>query len=200
MLGEDRGAEFTLDKIGDRVIDHEAAMARRLAFREQVRAEREAKRAPPATQVIAMPRVQRKPRGRPVLVAVASKGSGLINEHFGYAREFLVYEAGEAGVRLVGHRKTGKYCSGAEHCGGEDAADERRIDRLIGVLDGCAAVLCARIGIEPWNRLEAAGIRPNTAHAMENIEEAVAALWRELLEAGELGNETADGAAERQRA
>ena len=192
LLGEDRGAEFALEKIEDMEIDHEAALIRRQAFRERVRAELAAKRAKTLTQVIALHRPPRKAPGRPVLMAVATKGSGVVNEHFGYAREFLVYEASEAGVRLIGHRKTDKYCGGSETCGD----GESRIDRIIRALDGCEVVLCARIGIEPWGRLEAAGVRPDTAHAMESIEDAVAAVWREMLEKGDL----AEPLAERQRA
>jgi nitrogen fixation protein NifB len=47
-------------------------------------------------------------------------------------------------------------------------------------------VLCARIGITPWEALEAAGIKPDSDHAMEPIEEAVAALYTAMAEAGEL--------------
>ena len=185
LLGEDRGAEFTLEKIEGMEIDHEAALARRLAFRADVQAEREARRAKaeqPASQVIALHRPARKTLGRPVLMAVATKGNGVVNEHFGYAREFLVYEASESGARLIGHRKTEKYCGGSETCGD----GESRIDRIVRSLAGCEVVLCARIGIEPWGRLEAAGIRPDTTHAMEPIEDAVAAVWREMLAQGRL--------------
>ncbi|WP_246167592.1 nitrogenase cofactor biosynthesis protein NifB [Propionivibrio limicola] len=188
MLGEDRGAEFTMEKVEAMEIDHEAALARRQAFREKANAELEAKRArahapAPTTQVVTFHRPARKPQGRPVLMAVATKGSGVVNEHFGYAREFLVYEATEAGVKLIGHRKTDKYCGGSETCGD----GESRIDRIIRALEGCEVVLCSRIGIEPWGALEAAGICPNVEHAMEPVEEAVMAVWRSLLEAGKLG-------------
>ncbi|MFL5284678.1 MAG: NifB/NifX family molybdenum-iron cluster-binding protein, partial [Rhodopila sp.] len=53
-----------------------------------------------------------------VLVAVATKGGGRINQHFGHATEFQVYEVSPAGITLVGHRKVGKYCQGGW---GEDA-------------------------------------------------------------------------------
>ena len=190
MLGEDRGAEFTLEKVEAMEIDHEAALARRLAFREQARAELEARRVrahavPPAAQVaqvISLHRPPRKPAGRAVLMAVATKGSGLVNEHFGYAREFLLYEATESGAQLVGHRRTDKYCGGSETCGDSDS----RIERIVRALDGCEVVLCARIGYEPWSRLEAAGIKPDAEHAMEPIEEAVMGVWREMLKAGKL--------------
>lgn len=45
---------------------------------------------------------------------------------------------------------------------------------------------CSKIGIEPWSKLEAAGIRPNGEHGMERIEDAVIAVWREMLESGQL--------------
>ena len=35
-------------------------------------------------------------------------------------------------------------------------------------------------------RLEAAGIRPDTAHALEPIEDAVVAVWHEMLVQGRL--------------
>ena len=48
-----------------------------------------------------------------LLVAVATKGEGRINQHFGHAREFQVYEVDQAGVRFVGHRKLDdNYCQG----------------------------------------------------------------------------------------
>ena len=201
LLGEDRGAEFSMEKVEAMhidQIDHEAAMARRVALREKVSAEREARRAlahAPAAmpiQVIKLHRPAKAAQGRPVLMAVASKGSGVINEHFGHAKEFLIYEASEAGTRLIGHRKTDLYCGGGDTCGDGESV----LDRTIRALEGCETVLCSKIGIEPWGRLEAAGIRPNGEHGMENIEEAVMAVWREMLAAGQL----ATPAAERRRA
>jgi len=198
LLGEDRGAEFTMDKVDAMVIDHEAALARRLAFRAKVSAEREAKRAlahtPSSAPIQVIKRHKPAPavQGRPVLMAVASKGAGVINEHFGHAKEFLIYEASHAGARLIGHRKTDLYCGGSDTCGDGESV----LERTIRALEGCETVLCSKIGIEPWNRLEAAGIRPNGEHCMEHIEEAVMAVWREMLDCGQL----ATPAAEKRRA
>ena len=47
-------------------------------------------------------------------------------------------------------------------------------------------MLCSKIGYEPWGLLEEAGITPNGEHAMEPIEEAVAAVYREMAEQGAL--------------
>ncbi|HOV03638.1 MAG TPA: NifB/NifX family molybdenum-iron cluster-binding protein, partial [Kaistiaceae bacterium] len=111
-----------------------------------------------------------------------SAGQGLVNQHFGHAREFLVYEAGPAGVRFVGHRKTDQYCVGSSTCGDAGTA----LERTIRALAGCEVVLCSKIGIEPWGALEAAGIQPNGEHAMEPVEAAAAAVYREMFEAGAL--------------
>ena len=115
-------------------------------------------------------------------MAVSTKGGGVINEHFGHAHEFLVYEASGNGVRFIGHRKTTPYCEGGSSCGdGESALDE-----TLRVLKGCEVVLSAKIGFEPWAPLEAAGIQPNGEHAMEPIEEAIAAVYAEMRAAGKL--------------
>lgn len=187
LLGEDRGAEFTLDKLADMDIDYEAAMQTRQEVRENLLEQLAAKRAgPPAAEVTALAGVPAD--SRPVLMAVAAK-NGVVGEHFGHAREFLVYEASPKGVRLMGHRKVDLYCNGATDCGdsGEGGQPAGSIlDQIIHALSGCEQVLCARIGFEPWGQLEAAGIQPNGEHAMEPVEDAVLAVYREMSAAGKL--------------
>jgi nitrogen fixation protein NifB len=192
LLGEDRGDEFTMDKIEAMEIDYEAAMTVRAELRAQISAELEAKRQKanavhvPAPQVIRFqPRVA-SPVGRAVLMAVAAK-NGVVAVHFGHAREFLVYEASATGAKFIGHRKADAYCSGDETCGDGESV----LDRTIKALGGCEVVLCSKIGIEPWGNLEAAGIQPNGEHAMEPTEEAVMAVWNEMLAAGKLGAKSA---------
>ena len=179
LLGEDRGAEFTLDKIEDMEIDYEAAMVRRAEVHSAIIGQLEAKRAQPAAPVLA--EAAELAGLRPVRMAVAAK-QGLVAEHFGHAREFLVYEASPEGVRFIGHRKTDLYCAGDDTCGDAESV----LDRTIAALSGCEVVLCSKIGYEPWGRLEAAGIAPNGEHAMEPVEEAVMAVYRELAAAGRL--------------
>ncbi|HNA69237.1 MAG TPA: NifB/NifX family molybdenum-iron cluster-binding protein, partial [Rhodocyclaceae bacterium] len=181
LLGEDRGAEFTLDKIDVMDVDYEAAMARRKEVHDAIIDQLEAKRgkkAPAADSDIPAD-------ARPVLMAVAGK-NGVVAEHFGHAREFLIYEASPAGVRFISHRKTELYCGGADTCGEGDEDPESLLARNIKVLEGCEVVLCSKIGYEPWGMLEAAGIAPNGEHAMEPIEDAVMAVYKELAIAGRL--------------
>ncbi|MEZ5840217.1 MAG: nitrogenase cofactor biosynthesis protein NifB [Hyphomicrobiales bacterium] len=178
LLGEDRGQEFTMDKIDVMEIDYAAAMERRATIHAAIEAARDEERTAAApAPVAALPA-----DARLVLMAVASAGQGVVNQHFGHAREFLIYEAGPSGVRFVGHRKTDQYCVGSSTCGDTETA----LERTIRALAGCEVVLCSKIGIEPWGALEAAGIQPNGEHAMEPIEAAVAAVYREMAEAGAL--------------
>ena len=123
----------------------------------------------------------------PVMMAVATSGGGLINQHFGHAREFLVYEASADGVRFIGHRKVDQYCVGNDTCGEKESA----LSGSIRALKGCEAVLCSKIGFEPWGDLEAAGIQPNGEHAMEPIEEAVLAVYQEMIATGCLDDDKA---------
>ncbi|WP_374244803.1 nitrogenase cofactor biosynthesis protein NifB [Zoogloea sp.] len=180
LLGEDRGDEFTMDKIDVMDVDYEAAMVRRKEVHDSIIEKLEAQRGH------AKPKPQGIPEGsRPVLMAVAGK-NGLVAEHFGHAKEFLIYEASPDGVRFISHRKTELYCGGMDSCGEGDEEPDSLLDRNIKVLEGCEVVLCSKIGFEPWGKLEAAGIAPNGEHAMEPIEEAVMAVYKEIAATGRL--------------
>ncbi len=174
LLGEDRGQEFNLSLLPETVTYDPS---KREAYREIVARERgdhvEAKKA-------AVAEVKDVAADARLLVAVATKGGGRINEHFGHAKEFQVYEAGPKGIGFVGHRKVEtQYCEGGW---GEDAS----LDAVIKALEGIEVVLCAKIGDCPKDMLTAAGIRATDDYGFEYIETAIGALY-----AAEFGIETA---------
>ncbi|MDD2893227.1 MAG: NifB/NifX family molybdenum-iron cluster-binding protein, partial [Halothiobacillaceae bacterium] len=184
LLGEDRGSEFTLDKIENMEIDYAAAMVVRAELRADVIAELESKRAAKAAKqnVVPLVSLSSAPALRAVKMAVATAGGGVINQHFGHAKEFLVYEASAQGVRFLSHRKADLYCAGDTSCGDGESV----LGMTIKALEGCEVVLCSKIGFEPWGMLESAGIQPNGEHAMEPIEDAIAAVYAEMQAAGKL--------------
>jgi nitrogen fixation protein NifB len=194
LLGEDRGDEFSMEKVELMDIDYEAAMVKRKKIHDAIEAELEAKRNKPNQVMVSLQGLKKK-ETRPVLMAVATAGSGVINQHFGHATEFLIYEASPTDVRFVSHRKVELYCSGDDTCG--DA--ETTLEKIIKTLKGCEAVLCSKIGFEPWGMLEAAGIQPNGEHAMEPIEEAVAAVYKEMADNGQLDEAAEQVAVEQQK-
>jgi nitrogen fixation protein NifB len=185
LLGEDRGDEFTMEKIEEMNIDYAAAMEKRAVIHQGILQEldaKEAKKARLAAVSVTAAKKSDEKVTRPVLMAVATSGGGLINQHFGHAKEFLVYEASQSGVRFIGHRKVDQYCIGNDACGEKESA----LAGSIRALKGCEAVLCSKIGFEPWSELEEAGIIPNGEHAMEPIEEAVLAVYEEMIANGKL--------------
>ncbi len=179
MLGEDRGDEFTMDKVEAMDIDYQQAMVKRAAYQAEIEKKLEQQTKTKGNFVTLESLAVRK-QPRPVLMAVATTGGGVINQHFGHAREFLIYEASPTDVRFIGHRKVELYCAGGDTCGDGESV----LARIIRTLDGCEAVLCSKIGYEPWEQLEASGIQPNGEHAMEPIEDAVAAVYAEMVEKG----------------
>ena len=185
MLGEDRGDEFTMDKIEAMDVDYAAAMVKRAEVHAAIEATLAAKQQKKNETFISLASLEMQSKAtrkqtRPVLMAVATSGSGIINQHFGHAREFLIYEANSYDVRFIGHRKTDLYCSGDDTCGDGISV----LQKTINTLKGCEVVLCSKIGYEPWGMLEEAGIMPNGEHAMEAIEDAVAAVYKEMVDKG----------------
>lgn len=87
-------------------------------------------------------------------IAVASKHGKLIDQHFGYATEFAIYEGDGEKFDLVETRKVNKYCSGMEEC---DSVEARR-NGIIKVLEDCDAVLTMRIGYNAKEKLKKNGI------------------------------------------
>jgi nitrogen fixation protein NifB len=170
MLGEDLSQDFTLDKIGDDVAyDPEP---RRL-YREVIERERaDHRKATVAATAELAATVVRAPAK---LVAIATKGGGRINQHFGHASEFQVYEVDAAGVRFVGHRKVENYCQGG--WGDDDVLE----DKVIPILAGIDAVFVSKIGGCPKNDLARAGIAAIDTFPFEYIETAVAAWYAEAF-------------------
>jgi nitrogen fixation protein NifB len=171
-------------------INYPEAMKMRAEVHAAINEELESKRLAneARVQLVSIEGIKDKPETRPVLMAVATKGGGVINEHFGHASEFLIYEASSSGARFISHRKTIPYCEGGDTCGDGESA----LDVTIRELAGCEVVLCSKVGYEPWGPLEAAGIQPNGEHAMEPIEDAILAVYEEMRAAGKLDQKSAE--------
>lgn len=165
LLGEDRGQEFTLDKLPEFL---EIDASKRQAYRDEIEIKREAHRNAKAA---ANTLVQESASTRAVTVAVATKGDGVINQHFGHAKEFQIYQADRNGVRFLGARKVNdNYCMGGV---GEDSS----LAEIIKLLRDIDVLLCAKIGDCPKSELKDAGIEPNDAYAYEFIEPSIASLY-----------------------
>jgi len=165
MLGEDRGQEFALDLLPENI---DIDFTQRDAYRAEVEHKREAHRAAKsdAGEILGA-----SAKEAPLTVAIVTNGDGLINEHFGHAKEFQIYEVDSSGVRFVSHRRIqDHYCQGG-------LGEESNLARIIDMLKDVDHLLCAKIGGCPRAELAAAGISPSDDYAYEFIEPSIAALY-----------------------
>lgn len=91
-----------------------------------------------------------------MLIAVASKDGREINQHFGHAERFLIYDVEDGEAHLIDEKKVERYCS-------FDPDNPLRGNLLKGItdaLDGCRAVVTAQMGEHPRGELEKHGIEP----------------------------------------
>jgi predicted Fe-Mo cluster-binding NifX family protein len=107
-----------------------------------------------------------------VLVAVATKGDGQINEHFGHADSFAIYEVAASGIRFIEQRLVEHYCQGGY-------GDEDKRDAILRTLAGCAACFVARIGNGPSEKLAAAGIEAVGEYPYGAIEASLTAWFNQ---------------------
>jgi nitrogen fixation protein NifB len=174
LLGEDRGQEFTMEHVAPDVSYNPEKRETYRAIVAEERGEHVAARKA-SNEQFAEIGVQES-----VLVAIATKGGGRINQHFGHAKEFQVYEVTAKGVEFTGHRKVETYCQGGW---GEDAS----LDGVIQALEGVTIVLCSKIGDCPKDALKAAGIQASDEFAHEWIEAGIVS-WYQARHAATLAS------------
>ena len=167
LLGEDRGQEFTMDLVPEEV---HYDPSKRETYKEWVAKEREDRRVA-AAEAKAETVAAVAGQAAALLVAVCTQGGGRINQHFGHATEFQIFEVDAAGVRFVTHRRCDNYCVGGY-------GEEDKLELVIKTLEGIDTILCAKIGDCPKEDLAAAGITAIQDHAFDYIETAVSAVYR----------------------
>ncbi len=109
-----------------------------------------------------------------MLIAVASKSGKEIDQHFGHAERFLIYDCGGGTPTRVREVEVDKYCSFDP----ESPMRHNRFDRIAAALDGCTAVVTAMIGDYPRQELKKLGIAALVA--VGPIEAALATVHAQL--------------------
>jgi len=115
---------------------------------------------------------------RIAVACTANEDSGIIQTHFGYADQFNIYQYSHHDGRFY-HTETriaSKYCSGADEC--IDELDYK--ETLIDSISDCDEIVCSRIGISPWRKLEKAGVVPNVDFAFQHHEKALSQIAKRL--------------------
>ena len=167
LIGEDRGAEFTKDRFAE--MSFEALEDHyNLEGRQDAQAKIEEFRffLDQANDRVRKEKEELSSTGETILVAVTTAGEGMINQHFGSVKEFLVYEAGDKGIRFIHHRKVDH-----EYCAGPDGTNP--LAPILEKLKDCKLILTAKIGGCPQNDLKEAGIVADQDYAYQPIEASV---------------------------
>ncbi|MEL7036585.1 MAG: nitrogenase cofactor biosynthesis protein NifB [Cyanobacteria bacterium J06592_8] len=173
LLGEDRSQEFTKDKFMEMPPEYDFEQRQEVhagieTFREQLAsAKAEQTKPQPAKD---------QPK---VLVAVATKGSGLVNQHFGHAKEFQIYETDGITTSFVGHRKIDHFCQGGY---GEEAT----LENIIKSITDCKGILVSKIGDCPKEQLLAAGIE--VFEAYDTIDKVAVEFYEQYIQKTETDN------------
>lgn len=89
-----------------------------------------------------------------MLIAVASKSGTVVDQHFGHAERFLVYDCAAGKPQLVKEVAVEKYCSYDPN----HAFRKPQFQAIVEALAGCRAVVTAMIGDYPRQELEKAGM------------------------------------------
>ncbi|MEL6603346.1 MAG: nitrogenase cofactor biosynthesis protein NifB [Cyanobacteria bacterium J06614_10] len=151
LLGEDRSQEFTKEKFLEMPVNYSAE--KRQAARDEIQQTKAAiAQKKTAAKIAAHTHKKQAFTASPsILVAVATKGGGLVNQHFGHAKEFMIYEVDATDAKFVGHRKIDNYCQSGY---GEAAT----LSGIIDTVADCKAVLASKVGPCPTKDLQKAGL------------------------------------------
>ncbi|PYG84824.1 nitrogenase cofactor biosynthesis protein NifB [Ruminiclostridium sufflavum DSM 19573] len=106
------------------------------------------------------------------LFAVSSKSGILVDQHFGHASDFYIYEYKNKVIRFKERRSVSKYCDGAEGCDGMGGMNkEGKMEAILETVKDCNGVLAMRIGEAPKQKLKEKAIETFTTY--DRIENAV---------------------------
>lgn len=95
-------------------------------------------------------------------VAVASAEGKAVSQHFGHARSFLVYDLSADGIQGPEARDVEHYCHGGH-------GDQSAMQKILATIADCDAVLVAKVGDGPKDKLAAIGVEAIDRYAWEEI-------------------------------
>ena len=86
-------------------------------------------------------------------VAVTSTDGKVVNQHFGRAERFLIFEIEDDKYKFVEFRENNPTCNGHEH-------DDSAMENTVGLISDCKAVITERIGPGAALAVMEQGVKP----------------------------------------
>ncbi|WP_379130688.1 nitrogenase cofactor biosynthesis protein NifB [Paenibacillus sp. sgz500958] len=149
LLGQDRNQDFLLENmVPEPVVDQTARALFQGELDDKIRQRMKTKQLRSSGL---------SENGRKTRIAVATRGGDKVNQHFGHATEFMIYDTDGADVQLLGVRKIQAYCHGKADCNGDK---NTTLQEICSILNDCRILLCSGIGDAPRASLNKAGILP----------------------------------------
>ncbi|MCW2277687.1 nitrogenase cofactor biosynthesis protein NifB [Heliophilum fasciatum] len=122
--------------------------------------------------------IPQAPAQKQYRIAVTSKHGKLVDQHFGHATAFLIYQGNGQEFQEAGTRNVDQFCTGMEECD----SDQDKRERIIDALQDCDAVLTMRIGYHAKERLRQKGIEP--IEYCDTVEDGLRYVVTKLSESG----------------
>ena len=85
-------------------------------------------------------------------IAIASSNGESVDQHFGQAENFLIYEITDNGVNFIEDREVGAASNGKEH-------SDIGLNRVVDALYDCKAVFVLKIGMKASRYLNQRGLK-----------------------------------------
>jgi len=125
-------------------------------------------------------------------IGVASEDGERVDQHFGRARRFAIYQLDANGFRLIETRDNRPSCACAsdEPDDGESGHDGLRMGKTIDMIADCDAVIVAQVGEAAIRRLAGRGIRALM------IRDSIDAALKRIIDAGGIAGAACDRAAD----
>ncbi len=101
-----------------------------------------------------------------IKIAVATKDGVSINQHFGHAKQFWIYELDAKHCELLEKREIEHYCLG-------NHSSKTAMAKILVTIADCAAVFVAKIGDSPAEKLNAINVIAVSDYAYQAIESSL---------------------------
>jgi predicted Fe-Mo cluster-binding NifX family protein len=97
--------------------------------------------------------------GRALKFAVSSKGGMHVDQHFGQASDFYIYEYKNGSVKFSERRSVDRYCDGSYGCDGQGGGKKQfQLEQILQTVADCDCIITMRIGESPKKKLAADGV------------------------------------------
>lgn len=154
LLGEDRSAEFTKEKLLNIPIRYDSEERKRYQEALELKIQQNKNKKQEKALTI---RAEASSSTPGIRIAVTTRGNARVNLHFGHAKEFLIFDVYKEIIKFVGVRKVQSYCVGKINCG---TNKKPILAETAAILKDCQMLLCSGIGQAPQNYLLERGIVP----------------------------------------